>query len=114
MSVSGILLGLINIAIVIVILVLVGAIAAWILAALGWPPPDIVRKLFLAVVALIALYMLAALLLGIPSIRIIGLHQQSPHQIGGTIPPAPDIVVPERRNDALGVYSLARRIGVLP
>jgi MFS family permease len=112
MSLTGILLGLINIAIVIVILVLVGAIALWILTALGWPPPDIVQKLFLAVVALVALYMLAALLLGIPSIRIIGLHQ-SPHQVGGTIPPAPSIIAPERRN-MLQDYSLAKRMDMLP
>jgi hypothetical protein len=96
MSISGLLLGLINIAIVVVILVLVGAIAMWIMTALSWPPPDIVKKLFLAVVALIALYMLAALLLGIPSVRIIGLHQ-SPHQIGGTIPPVPSIISENRR-----------------
>jgi hypothetical protein len=72
MSLSGILLGLINIAIVIVILVLIGAIILWILGYLGWGPPAQVQKLYLAVVALIALYMLVALLLGIPSLRVIG------------------------------------------
>jgi hypothetical protein len=72
MSLSGILLGLINIAIVIVILVLVGAIILWVLGLLGWPIPWNVQRLYLAVVALIALYMLVALLLGIPSLRIIG------------------------------------------
>ena len=71
MSLSGILLGLINIAIVIVILVLVGAIIMWIMGMLGWPVPAQVQKLYLAVVALIALYMLVALLLGIPTVRII-------------------------------------------
>jgi hypothetical protein len=72
MSLSGILLGLINIAIVIVILVLVGAIILWVLGLLGWPIPWNVQRLYLAVVALIALYMLVALLLGIPSLRVIG------------------------------------------
>lgn len=72
MSLTGILLGLINIIIVVVILGLVGAIVQWVLSALGWPPPALVVKLFMAVVALIALYMLVALLLGIPSVRIIG------------------------------------------
>jgi hypothetical protein len=71
MSLSGLLLGLINIAIVIIVLVLIGAIAMWIMSALGWPPPALVQKLFMAVVALVALYMLAALLMGIPSIRVI-------------------------------------------
>jgi hypothetical protein len=72
MSLTGILLGLINIAIVIVILVLIGAIILWVLGLLGWPVPWNVQRLYLAVVALIALYMLIALLLGIPSVRIIG------------------------------------------
>jgi len=72
MSLVGILLGLINIIIVIVILVLIGAVIQWVLSALGWPPPAIVVKLFMAVVALIALYMFVALLLGTPVVHIIG------------------------------------------
>lgn len=71
MSLSGILLGLINIAIVIVILVLIGAIVVWVMSMLGWPVPWNVQRLYLAVVALIALFMLVALILGIPSIRVI-------------------------------------------
>jgi hypothetical protein len=71
MSLSGILLGLINIAIVVVILVLAGAIIVWIASLLSWPIPWNIQRLYLAVVALIALYMIVALLLGIPSIRII-------------------------------------------
>lgn len=71
MSLGGILLGLINIIIVVVVLVLIGAIIMWIMQTLGWPIPQLVQRLFLAVVALIALYMLVALLLGIPSIRVI-------------------------------------------
>ena len=66
MSITALLLGLITIVIYIAILIIVGAIAEWILAAVGFPPPDIVRKLFLLIVALIALYMLAALILGLP------------------------------------------------
>ena len=71
MSLSGILLGLINIAIVIVILVLIGAIIVWVMNTLGWPVPWNVQRLYLAVVALIALFMLVALILGVPSIRVI-------------------------------------------
>jgi hypothetical protein len=71
MSLSGILLGLIDVAIVVVILLLVGAIAVWILGYLGWAPPDMVRKLYIAVVALVALAMIVALLLGVPRMRII-------------------------------------------
>lgn len=72
MSLSGLILGLLDIAIVVVILVLIGALILWVLTVLGWAPPPNVQKLYLAVVALIALTMLVALLFGIPSIRLIG------------------------------------------
>jgi hypothetical protein len=72
MTLSGLLLGLLNIVIVIVILVLIGAIIQWVMSTLGWPVPANVQKLFLAVVALIALAMLVALLLGaMPPWRIV-------------------------------------------
>ena len=71
MSLGGLLLGLVNIAIVIVVLVLIGAIVVWVMSTLGWPIPWNVQRLYLAVVALIALFMLVALILGIPSIRVI-------------------------------------------
>ena len=70
MSISGILLGLINIVIIVVLLVLVGAIAVWIAGLLGWPFPAIVQKLYLALVALIALYMLVALIFGYPTVHL--------------------------------------------
>jgi hypothetical protein len=72
MSLSAILLGIINIAIVAAILVLVGAIivmfAKWMNFAIDWN----VQRLYLLVVLLIVLYMIVALLLGIPSLRVIG------------------------------------------
>jgi hypothetical protein len=71
MSISGLLLGLVNLAIVVVLLLLVGAIAQFVLQKLGWPPTDLMVKLYVALIALIALYMIIALLLGLPSIRII-------------------------------------------
>lgn len=71
MSLTGILLGLLDIVLLVVILMLVGAIIMWVLGALGWPPPQQVQKLFIAVVAVIALIMVIALLLGAPRIRII-------------------------------------------
>lgn len=71
MSLTGILLGIINIAIVIAILLLIGAIIVWFLSWMGFGVPDNVRKGFLAVVALIGLYMIVALLLGMPSYSIL-------------------------------------------
>jgi hypothetical protein len=71
MSLSGLLLGVINIAIVVVVLLLIGALIEWFLTWMNIAVSAMVRKLYLAVVALIALYMLVALALGIPSLRII-------------------------------------------
>ncbi|TMQ24165.1 MAG: hypothetical protein E6J90_08905 [Deltaproteobacteria bacterium] len=72
MSLAGLLLGIINIGIVVTVLVLVGAVivmfAKWMQWAIDWN----VQRLYLLVVALIALYMVVALLLGMPSLRIIG------------------------------------------
>lgn len=72
MSLAGVLLGLINICIVVAILVLIGYVAMWLLGLLGFPIPATVQKIYMVIVALIALYLIVALLLGIPSIRIIG------------------------------------------
>jgi hypothetical protein len=71
MTLATILLGIINIAIVVAILVLIGAIAAWLMSWLGYPIPANIQKIFMAIVALIALYMLVALLLGMPSIHLL-------------------------------------------
>ena len=72
MSLSGILLGLINVAITVAILVLIGAIIVMVAKWFQWPIDWNVQRLYLLVVTLIALYMIVALLLGIPSVRIIG------------------------------------------
>ena len=72
MSLGGVLLGIINVAIVVAVLLLIGAVILWFMSWMGFAVPDMVRKLYIAVVALIALYMIVALLLGIPSVRIIG------------------------------------------
>jgi hypothetical protein len=72
MSISGILLGVINVAIVVAILLLVGAIILWFCQWMGLAIPPMVQKLFVGVVALIGLYMLVALLFGIPTLRVVG------------------------------------------
>jgi hypothetical protein len=71
MSLSGLLLGVINIAIVVVVLLLIGALIEMFMNWMGWPISAMVRKLYIGAVALIALYMLVALALGIPTLRII-------------------------------------------
>jgi hypothetical protein len=71
MSLSGLVLGVLNIAIVIAVLVLVGAlivmVAKWFSLAIDWN----VQRIYLLVVLLIALYMIVALIFGIPTLRII-------------------------------------------
>jgi hypothetical protein len=72
MSLSGLILGVINIAIVVAIFVLVGAIIVMFAKWFGWPIDWNVQRIYLLVVLLIALYMLVALIFGIPTLRIIG------------------------------------------
>jgi hypothetical protein len=72
MSLGGILLGIIDVAIVVAILLLVGAIVLWFCSWMGLAVPEMVKRGYIAVVALIGLYMIVALLLGIPSVHLIG------------------------------------------
>ena len=75
MSLAGLLLGVVNIAIVIAILVLIGAIIVMVANWFQWPIDWQVQRLYLLVVALIALYMVIALLLGMPSIHLISIER---------------------------------------
>jgi hypothetical protein len=72
MSLTGLLLGVINIAIAVGILLLIGAIVLWFCSWMGLAVPANVQKGYIIVVALIGLYMLVSLLLGVPTLRIIG------------------------------------------
>jgi bacteriorhodopsin len=89
----GILLGLINVAIVVAILILIGYLVVWMFSLIGFGIPDTVQKIYMVIVALIALYMIAALAAGIPTFKIV--QHQSP-QIGAHVQPAPSIMRPER------------------
>ncbi len=71
MSLTGILLGLINVAIVIAILMLIGAVVLWFASWMSIAVPQNVQRGFMVVVFLIGLYMIVALLVGIPTVHII-------------------------------------------
>jgi hypothetical protein len=71
MSLAGILLGILNIAIVVAILLLIGAVILWFASWMSIAVPTTVQRAFMILVFLIALYMLVALLLGVPSLHII-------------------------------------------
>jgi hypothetical protein len=68
---AAILLGLINIALVVALLAVIGAIAESILDWIGFRVPLSVHKMFFVIVALAALYMLVALMFDIPTVRMI-------------------------------------------
>ena len=95
MSLGGLLLGIINVAIVVAVLILVGAVIVMFANWMQWPIDWNVQRLYLLVVALIALYLIVALLLGLPGLRIIGHAQSNPPTIGAAIPAPPDIAVRE-------------------
>jgi MFS superfamily sulfate permease-like transporter len=65
MSLTGILLGLINIAINIAILVLIGLIIVWFMSWMKREVPEQIKNVYMIIVALIGLGMLIALLLGV-------------------------------------------------
>ena len=66
MSLAGVLLGLINIAIYVAILILIGLVVDWFLGWIGFGVPEPIRRIYMVIVALIALYMIVALLFGAP------------------------------------------------
>jgi hypothetical protein len=71
LTLTGLVLGVVNIAIVIAVLLLIGALIVWFCGIMGIAVPYDVRRMFFVLVALIALYMLVALLLGMPSFHLI-------------------------------------------
>jgi hypothetical protein len=66
MSITGALLGLINIAIYVAILVLIGLVVVWFASWMGFAIPENIQRVYMVIVALIALYLIVALLLGLP------------------------------------------------
>lgn len=70
---GSLLLGVINIAVVVAVLIAIGLVIEWIMGWLGFPVPENLRKVYVIIVALIALYMIVALLLGLPSFGPLGV-----------------------------------------
>lgn len=65
MNLAGLLLGIINIAIAVAILVIIGLIIVWFASWLGFAVPEQIKKVFMIIVFLVGLGMLVALLLGV-------------------------------------------------
>lgn len=72
LSIGGLILGVINIAIVVALLLLFGLLVVWLIKVFeGQPFDPQIRKFYLIFVMLIAIYMLVALVLGLPSMHVL-------------------------------------------
>jgi small-conductance mechanosensitive channel len=79
LSVAGIVLGLVNVGIVVVFLLLIGVAVWWVFYTWITPLPLEMRKLYIALVALVALYMVLAIFFGLPTWHVItGLDTAAP------------------------------------
>jgi hypothetical protein len=67
-GIGAILLGVLYAILVGAVLLLAGAIIAWIAAKFGWPIDAMVQKLYLLVVLLIVVYYIIAAVLGLPTL----------------------------------------------
>lgn len=72
MSLAGILLGLLNCILLVAILVLLGAVVAWIASLFEWPVPWNIQRIYLAICLLVFIICVASLLLGAPMVHFIG------------------------------------------
>jgi hypothetical protein len=69
---SALILGVVNIAIVVAVLIIVGLLIVWFMSWMGKAPPEQLKNAYLILVALIGLYMLLGLIFGLPVPSILG------------------------------------------
>jgi hypothetical protein len=72
MSVAGLLIGVLNCILLAAILVLVGAIVAWVASIFEWPIPWNIQRIYLLICLLIFIICVASLLLGTPMVHFLG------------------------------------------
>jgi hypothetical protein len=72
MSVAGLLIGVLNCILLAAILVLVGAIVAWVASIFEWPIPWNIQRIYLLICLLIFIICVASLLLGAPMVHFLG------------------------------------------
>jgi hypothetical protein len=73
MSLAAILVGLLNCVLLAAVLVLLGAIVAWVAGLFSWPIPWNIQRIYLLIVLLIFIICVVSLLLGSPMVHIIGV-----------------------------------------
>lgn len=72
---SHLILGVINIAIVVTVLIIVGLLVLWFMKLLmNTEPSPQLQKAYMVLVGLIALYMIVALIFGLPSYTVLPLR----------------------------------------
>jgi hypothetical protein len=72
MSIAGLLIGVLNCILLAAILVLVGAIVAWVASIFEWPIPWNIQRIYLLICLLIFIICVASLLLGTPMVHFLG------------------------------------------
>lgn len=72
MSLAAILLGIMNCVLVAALLVLIGAIVAWIASLFQWPIPWNIQRIYLLIVLLIFITCVISLMLGMPMVHVFG------------------------------------------
>jgi hypothetical protein len=69
MSVAGLFIGLLNCILLAAILVLLGAVVAWVASLFQWPIPWNIQRIYLLIVLLVFIICVASLLLGAPMVH---------------------------------------------
>jgi hypothetical protein len=72
MSIAGILIGILNCILLVAIVVLLGALVAWVASMFGWPIPQNIQHIYLGICLLLFVICVATLLLGTPMVHILG------------------------------------------
>jgi hypothetical protein len=72
MSVVAILIGILNCILLAAVLVLCGAIVAWVASLFEWPIPWNIQRIYLLIVLLVFIICVASLLLGEPMVHFLG------------------------------------------
>ena len=74
MSVVGLLLGILNCILLAAILVLLGAIIAWVASLFQWPIPWNIQRIYLLIVLLVFIICVIGLMVGSPMVHFFGGH----------------------------------------
>jgi hypothetical protein len=68
MSLAGVLIGLLNCILLVAILVLLGAVVAWVASLFAWPIPWNIQRIYLLICLIVFIICVASLLLGAPMV----------------------------------------------